>query len=115
MHPVEQRLHEIHARYAPVDARVHEILEHIRRDCRELDAKARNEGNERQVEAFIAWLTAQYPGRAYEVTRGKRTAPVSAEDSEPVGEVRCVFVSTSNRLKTGQRTNPESGRHSGRS
>ncbi len=61
MNPAERRLHEIHARYAPVDARVQEILEHIRRDCRELDPKARNEGNERQVEEFIGWISAQSP------------------------------------------------------
>jgi len=46
MNPSERRLHEIHARYAPVDARVQEILDHIKRDCQELDPRARNEGNE---------------------------------------------------------------------
>lgn len=81
MNPTERRLHEIHARYAPVDTRVQEILDHIQRDCQELDPRARNEGNEQQVEAFISWLTAQYPGRTYEVARDGRGAPVSPEDA----------------------------------
>jgi hypothetical protein len=63
MRPVEQSLHQIHARYPPVDARVAEILEHIRRDCAELDPRARNEGNEAQVETFIASLEGRFPGR----------------------------------------------------
>lgn len=63
MHPASRLLHQIHARYPPVDARVAEILEHIRQDCKELDPRARNEGNERQVERFIARVEAQFPGR----------------------------------------------------
>jgi len=56
-------LDAIHARYAPVDARVTEILENIRRDCRELARESRNEGNERQVEEFIARLRAAFGER----------------------------------------------------
>src|SRR5436309_11855323 len=48
---------------APVDARVADILEHIRRDCRELALERRNEGNERQVEEFIARLRVEFGER----------------------------------------------------
>ena len=57
-------LHQIHARYAPVDARVAEILDHIRADCNDLDLKKCNEDNERQLEQFIARVDAEFPGRA---------------------------------------------------
>src|SRR5437762_4215443 len=60
---MEPGLDAVHARYAPVDARVSEILEHIRRDCRELSPESRNEGNERQVEEFIARLRAEFGDR----------------------------------------------------
>jgi len=110
MRPAEQRLHEIHARYAPVDARVQEILKNIERDCRELDPKARNEGNEHQVEAFITWLTAQYRARAYEVTRGSRAAPVSPEDARTWERARahagepCVVIERQRLSKWAVRT-----------
>src|SRR5213594_4534897 len=57
---MEPDLDAVHARYPPVDARVTEILEHIRRDCRELTLERRNEGNERQVEEFIARLRVEF-------------------------------------------------------
>src|SRR5216110_3145753 len=57
---MEPGLDAVHARYAPVDVRVSEILENIRRDCRELAPESRNEGNERQVEEFIARLRAEF-------------------------------------------------------
>src|SRR5262245_3241471 len=57
-------LHQIHARYAPVDQRVAEILDHIRANCKDLDLKKCNEDNERQLEQFIARVEAEYPGRA---------------------------------------------------
>src|SRR6266566_6472804 len=47
----------------PVDARVSEILQSIRRDCRELTMERRNEGNERQVEEFIARLRVEFGER----------------------------------------------------
>ncbi len=63
MDPTSRLLHQIHARYAPVDARVAEILDHIRSDCKDLDLKQCNADNERQVEQFIARLEAEFPGR----------------------------------------------------
>src|SRR6266513_4100636 len=48
---------------APVDARVSEILQSIRRDCRELTTESRNQGNERQVEEFIARLRVEFGER----------------------------------------------------
>src|SRR5205823_7615088 len=60
---MEPGLDAVHARYAPVDARVSEILENVRRDCRELSPESRNEGNERQVEEFIARLRAEFGDR----------------------------------------------------
>src|SRR5438093_149247 len=73
-------LEAIHARWAPVDARVAEILEHIRHDCERLSHESRNQGNERQVEEFIARLRAELGRRAIEVTRGPAGAPVSPAD-----------------------------------
>src|SRR5437763_44926 len=60
---MEPDLDAVHARYPPVDARVSEILENIRRDCRELTLERRNEGNERQVEQFIARLRVEFGER----------------------------------------------------
>ena len=60
---MESVLDAIHARYAPVDARVAEILESIRRDCRALERESRNQGNERQVEEFIDRLRAEFGER----------------------------------------------------
>jgi len=76
-----QALEGIHARYAPVDARVAEILENIRRDCRELSSESRNRGNERQVEEFIARLSAEFGDRTLQVTRGTASAPVGPADA----------------------------------
>ena len=77
----QQELDAIHARYAPVDERVRDILANIRRDCTELNARRRNAGNEAQVEAFVASLTGRYGGRTYEVTRDGRRAPVAPADA----------------------------------
>ena len=68
MNSFGKELDAIHARYAPVDQRVREILANIRRDCAELDPHRRNAGNEAQVEAFVAWLEDRCPGRTHEVT-----------------------------------------------
>ena len=64
MDATSRLLHQIHARYAPVDARVAEILDHIRQDCKDLDLKKRNEENERQLEQFIARIETEFPSRA---------------------------------------------------
>lgn len=60
---MESVLDAIHARYAPVDARVAETLENIRRDCRALEQESRNQGNERQVEEFIDRLRPEFGER----------------------------------------------------
>ena len=57
-------LHQIHARYPPVDERVAEILDQIRKTCKDLDLKKCNEDNERQLEQFIARIDAEFPGQA---------------------------------------------------
>jgi hypothetical protein len=57
-------LHQIHARYPPVDERVAEILDQIRKTCKDLDLKKCNEDNERQLEQFIARIDAAFPGQA---------------------------------------------------
>ncbi len=64
MDATSRLLHQIHARYAPVDARVAEILDHIRQNCKDLDLKHPNADNERQLEQFIARVEAEFPGRA---------------------------------------------------
>lgn len=64
MDATSRLLHQIHARYPPVDTRVAEILDHIREDCKDLDLKKCNEDNERQLEQFIAKIEAEFPGRA---------------------------------------------------
>jgi hypothetical protein len=63
MDATSRLLRQIHARYPPVDARVAEILDHIRQTCKDLDLKKCNEDNERQVEDFIARIEAEFPGR----------------------------------------------------
>ena len=64
MDATSRLLYQIHARYPPVEARVAEILEHIRQDCKDLDLKQCNADNERQLEQFIARVEAEFPGRA---------------------------------------------------
>src|SRR5213596_2098125 len=75
-------LDAVHARYAPVNDRVAAILENIRCDCRQLASETRNRGNERQVEEFIARLSAEVGNRAYEVSRRGGREPVGPEDRE---------------------------------
>ncbi len=71
----ELGLDAVHARYPPVDARVAEILDNIRRDCRELGRERRNEGNERQVEEFIARLHAEFGETPRLVIERQRLSP----------------------------------------
>src|SRR5437773_11673221 len=85
----QQELDAIHARYAPVDERVRDILANIRRDCTELNAHKRNAGNEAQVEAFVASLTGRYGWRACRVQRDCSRAPAATPDhSELVPALR---------------------------
>src|SRR5947199_1173843 len=74
-------LDAVHARYAPVNDRVAAILENIRCDCRQLASETRNRGNERQVDEFIARLSAEVGNRAYEVSRRGGREPVGPEDA----------------------------------
>jgi len=61
----------VHARWAPLGARVEEIRENIRRACaNRLPGESDNRANERQVEEFIARLREEFPGRTHEVQRG---------------------------------------------
>src|SRR5207247_1432619 len=71
----------VHARYAPVNDRVAAILETTRGDCRQVASDTRNRGNERQVEEFIARLSAEVGNRAYEVSRRAGREPVGPEDA----------------------------------
>jgi len=71
MDELAKDLAAVHARWAPVGARVEEIRENIRRACANcLPGESYNRANERQVEEFIARLREALPGRTYEVQRG---------------------------------------------
>jgi len=66
----------VHARWAPVEARVAEIQENIRRACaNRLPNESDNRANERQVEEFIARLREEFPGRSFEAQRGGDVSP----------------------------------------
>ncbi|MEE8201806.1 MAG: M28 family peptidase [Candidatus Acidoferrales bacterium] len=70
MEELPKDLAEVHARWAPVEQRVGEILQSIRRACADrLSGESDNRANERQVEEFIAWLRTEFPERTYEVER----------------------------------------------
>src|SRR3972149_5807597 len=71
MDELAKDLAAVHARWAPLGARVEEIRENIRRACaNRLPGESHNRANERQVEEFIARLREELPGRTYEVQRG---------------------------------------------
>lgn len=70
MDKAQREIDSIHARYAPVEARVAEILENIRRACQVSPGESYNQANERQVEDFIAWLKSEFPGRTHETEVG---------------------------------------------
>ncbi|MBI2956971.1 MAG: M28 family peptidase [Acidobacteria bacterium] len=71
MTELPKELAAVHARWAPVEARVNEILENIRHSCADrLPGEGYNRANERQVERLITWLREEFPGRIYEVERG---------------------------------------------
>lgn len=72
MDNLPKELAGLHARWAPVPERVAELQENIRRSCsNRLPGESHNRANERQVEEFIAWLKREFPGRTYEVERGR--------------------------------------------
>lgn len=65
-------LEAVHASWAPVEARVAALQENIRQACaNRLPGESHNRANERQVEEFIARLKEEFPGRTYEVMRGR--------------------------------------------
>ncbi len=66
----ESELERVHARYAPVEVRVDELLANIRHACQKLGTESYNRANERLVEEFIAGLKNEFHGRIYETTVG---------------------------------------------
>ncbi len=71
MDELAKDLAAVHGRWAPVEARVEEIRENIRRACsNRLPGESDNRANERQVEEFIARLREEFPGRTYDLERG---------------------------------------------
>ncbi len=64
-----QALERVHAPYAPLDARVDQLLRDIRAACVKQPPESYNRANERQVEEFLTRLAAELPGRTYQVTR----------------------------------------------
>ncbi len=72
MDVLAKELAMIHARWAPVEIRVAEILANVRRSCASrLSGESYNRANEREVKEFIARLQNEFPGRTYEVERGE--------------------------------------------
>ncbi len=98
MEELPKDLAEVHARWAPVEQRVGEILQSIRRACADrLPGESDNRANERQVEEFIAWLRTQFPERTYEVERdaSAETAKVFAEHCQQARQRQdkpCVVI-----------------------
>jgi len=66
----ESELERVHARYAPVEVRVDELLANIRHACQKLGTESYNRANERLVEEFISGLRNEFPRRVYETTVG---------------------------------------------
>ncbi|MEE9234918.1 MAG: M28 family peptidase, partial [Candidatus Acidoferrales bacterium] len=98
MEELPKDLAEVHARWAPVEQRVGEILQSIRRACADrLSGESDNRANERQVEEFIAWLRTQFPERTYEVERdaSAEAAKVFAEHCQQARQRQdkpCVVI-----------------------
>lgn len=98
MEELPKDLVEVHARWAPVEQRVGEILQSIRRACADrLSGESDNRANERQVEEFIAWLRTQFPERTYEVERdaSAEAAKVFAEHCQQARQRQdkpCVVI-----------------------
>ncbi len=98
MEELPKDLAEVHARWAPVEQRVGEILQSIRRACADrLSGESDNRANERQVEEFIAWLRTEFPERTYEVERdaSAEAAKVFAEHCQQARQRQdkpCVVI-----------------------
>ncbi|MDA2913681.1 M28 family metallopeptidase [Acidobacteriia bacterium AH_259_A11_L15] len=98
MEELPKDLVEVHARWAPVEQRVEEILQSIRRACADrLPGESDNRANERLVEEFIAWLRTEFPERTYEVERdaSAEAAKVFAEHCQQARQRQdkpCVVI-----------------------
>ncbi|MBI2614381.1 MAG: hypothetical protein HYW52_01615, partial [Gemmatimonadetes bacterium] len=67
MDPQAQALERVHAPYAPLDARVEQLLRAIHAACQKPAHESYNRANERQVEEFLTRLLADLPGRSYQI------------------------------------------------
>jgi hypothetical protein len=71
MDDLSKHLAAVHARWVPVEQRVAEIQENIRRDCADLQSgESYNRANERQVEEFIARLRDEFGAKWRNSSRG---------------------------------------------
>src|SRR5574341_162633 len=62
--PQAQALERVHAPYAPVDARVDQLLGAIRSACQKKQpGESFNRSNERLADEFVGRLEAEFPGR----------------------------------------------------
>lgn len=96
MDPQAHALEQVHAPYASPDARVERLLREIRAACEPPAGESYNRANERQVEAFVARLTAELPGRTYAVTRDGRQGSEESRNAWRAARARseepCVVI-----------------------
>lgn len=90
-------LERVHAAYGPLDPRVEQLLRAIRAACEKRPGESYNRANERQVEEFIARLTAEFPGRSYQVSLdgelgGDRAREQAWRGARARNDVPCVVV-----------------------
>jgi hypothetical protein len=70
MDRVEKWLREVEAaNRRPVEARVAELLEQVRRGAQRYEGESWDQANERHAEEFISWLREHFAGRVFEVAR----------------------------------------------
>ncbi len=70
MDRVEKWLREVEAASRrPVELRVAELLEQVRRGAQRYEGESWDQANERHAEEFISWLREKFPGRVFEVAR----------------------------------------------
>ena len=95
MDRVEAWLRQVeHAARRPVEERVGELLENIRRGSERLEGETWDQANERHAEEFVFRLRDEFPGRVIEVSRPplqetqqtiiRRTLAPGAQDAPPV-------------------------------